>query len=102
KKNFFQKVEKWLGNRTSLFLIVVAVFIQSIFFFFISLNNVYTETYDLQRFATANTMIRSPVTIENEVETERKTREAVQQIGDRYSISEQVNNERIGYSEELF
>lgn len=102
KKNFFQKVEKWLGNRTSLFLIVVAVFIQSIFFFFISLNNVYTETYDLQRFATANTTIRSPVTIENEVETERKTREAVQQIGDRYSISEQVNNERIGYSEELF
>ncbi|GGN54608.1 MULTISPECIES: HD family phosphohydrolase [Oceanobacillus] len=102
KKNLFQKVEKWLGNRTSLFLIVVAVFIQSIFFFFISLNNVYTETYDLQRFATANTTIRSPVTIENEVETERKTREAVQQIGDRYSISEQVNNERIGYSEEIF
>nr|WP_255783423.1 HDIG domain-containing metalloprotein [Oceanobacillus alkalisoli] len=91
-----------MGNRTSLFLIVVAVFIQSIFFFFISLNNVYTETYDLQRFATANTTIRSPVTIENEAETERKTREAVQQIGDRYSISEQVNNERIGYSEEIF
>lgn len=78
------------------------MFIQSIFFFFISLNNVYTETYDLQRFATANTTIRSPVTIENEAETERKTREAVQQIGDRYSISEQVNNERIGYSEEIF
>ncbi|MCF3941802.1 HD family phosphohydrolase [Oceanobacillus alkalisoli] len=102
KEKLFHKIEKWLGNRTSLFLIVVAVFIQSIFFFFISLNNVYTETYDLQRFATANTTIRSPVTIENEAETERKTREAVQQIGDRYSISEQVNNERIGYSEEIF
>lgn len=83
-------------------MIVIIVLIQSLFFFFLSLNNVYTETYDLQRFATANTTIRSPVTIENEDETERKTREAVQQVGDRYSISEQVINERIGYSEEIF
>lgn len=95
-------MKNWLKNRTSIFLIVIIVLIQSLFFFFLSLNNVYTETYDLQRFATANTTIRSPVTIENEDETERKTREAVQQVGDRYSISEQVINERIGYSEEIF
>ncbi|WP_349774297.1 HD family phosphohydrolase [Oceanobacillus luteolus] len=102
KNKFIDQMKNWLKNRTSIFLIVIIVLIQSLFFFFLSLNNVYTETYDLQRFATANTTIRSPVTIENEDETERKTREAVQQVGDRYSISEQVINERIGYSEEIF
>lgn len=102
KKKFVEKIDKWLSHRTSLFLIVVAVLVQSIFFFFITLNNVYMETYDLQRFTTANTTIRSPITIENEAETERKIREAVEQVGDRYSISEQVINERIGYSEEIF
>ena len=102
KKKLFEKLDKWLRNRTSLFLIIIAVLAQSGFFFLMTLNNVYTETYDLERFTTVNTTIRSPITIENEAETERKIREAVQQVGDRYSISEQVTNERIGYSEEIF
>lgn len=102
KKKFKFNLKPWLNKRTNFFLIFIAVLLQGIFFFFMTLNNVYTETYDLQRFTTANATIRSPITIENEQETERKTREAVQQIDDRYSISEQVINERIGYSEEVF
>jgi len=102
KKKFKFNLKPWLNKRTNFFLIFIAVLLQGIFFFFMTLNNVYTETYDLQRFTTANATIRSPITIENEQETERKTREAVQQIDDRYSISEQVINERIGYSEEIF
>ena len=102
KKKFKFNLKPWLNKRTNFFLIFIAVLLQGIFFFFMTLNNVYTETYDLQRFTTANATIRSPITIENEQETERKTREAVQQVDDRYSISEQVINERIGYSEEIF
>lgn len=102
KKKFNFNIESWIKKRTTWFLIIVTILLQAIFFFFISLNNVYTETYDLQRFATANTTIRSPISIENEQETERKTREAVQQVEDRYSISEQVNNEAIGHTEEIF
>jgi len=95
KKKFKFSLKPWLSKRTNFFLIFIAVLLQGIFFFFITLNNVYTETYDLQRFTTANTTIRSPITIENEQETERMTREAVQQVDDRYSISDQVINERI-------
>lgn len=102
KKKFISKLNKWLNNRTGFTLIILAMIVQSIFFFFITLNNVYTETYDLQRFTTASSTIRSPITIENQAETERKTRESVQEVGDRYSTSEQVNNERFGYSEEIF
>jgi hypothetical protein len=102
RKKMMSMINKWLNSRTKLFLIIIAMLIQGIFFFFITLNHVYTETYDLNRFSTANATIRSPVTVENEAETERKTREAVQRVEDRYSISEQVTNERIGYSEEIF
>ncbi|MBN6206005.1 hypothetical protein JYK21_06040, partial [Ralstonia pickettii] len=102
KKKFNFNMEAWIKKRTTWFLIIVTILLQAIFFFFISLNNVYTETYDLDRFTTANTTIRSPISIENEQETERKTREAVQQVEDRYSISEQVNNEAIGHAEEIF
>lgn len=102
KKKFNYNFEAWIKKRRTLFLILITVLLQAIFFFFITLNNVYTETYDLQRFTTTNATIRSPITIENEQESERKTREAVQQVEDRYSISNQVINEKVGHSEEIF
>jgi len=67
-----------------------------------TVNNVHTETYDIERFSNANTTIRSPITIENEQETERKTRETVQAVQDRYDISNEVTNEQVSFVEELF
>lgn len=102
KKKLNFNMKAWIKKRTTWFLIIATTLLQAIFFFFITLNNVYTETYDIERFTTANASIRSPISIENEQETERKTREAVQQVEDRYTISEQVNNEAIGHAEEIF
>ncbi|MHA6250943.1 HD family phosphohydrolase [Oceanobacillus sp. CAU 1775] len=102
KKRFSFNIESFIKSRATRFLIILTILIQAIFFFFITVNNVYTETYDLERFTNANTTIRSPITIENEVETERKIREAVQQVEDRYLISEQVNNESLSQAEEIF
>src|SRR5699024_3019942 len=65
-------------------------------------SNVYTETYYNERFDRAKQTIRSPVTIENEQETKRKTRETVQSVEDRFDISEEITDERIEYVEEVF
>ncbi|MGM8213524.1 HD family phosphohydrolase [Virgibacillus sp. W0430] len=97
---------KYFLNKFNVQSKIVTVFLPmlllGIFFFFITLNNVYTETYDIERFNRAKETIRSPITIENAVETERKTRETVQAVTDRYDISQEVTDERIEYIEELF
>ncbi|MBM7543201.1 HD family phosphohydrolase [Amphibacillus cookii] len=81
----------------SLALAVIAI---SIFSFTIS--NVYTETYEIERFSNASETIRSPITIEDTRETERRQREALQSVDDRYEISQEVTEERIEYITELF
>nr|WP_239984572.1 HDIG domain-containing metalloprotein [Lentibacillus sediminis] len=74
----------------------------AVFFFFVTLNNIQTETYDLERFSTADETIRSPVTVEKEQETERKVRETVQAVADRYTTSEEVTEDQIAYVNEIF
>lgn len=67
-----------------------------------TMNNVHTETYDIERFNLAKDTIRSPITIENEQETERKTRETVQAVQDRFSVLEEITVEQIEYIDEIF
>lgn len=83
-------------------MILLPVVLLGFIFFFITLNNVQTEIYDIERFSNANETIRSPITIENEQETERKTRETVQSVQDRYSISNEVTMEQVSFVEEIF
>ncbi|WP_186575751.1 HD family phosphohydrolase [Aquibacillus kalidii] len=71
-------------------------------FFLLTLSNVFTETYDMERFSNAKNTIRSPITIENTKETERRSREAVQAVEDRYDISSEITQERVEYIIELF
>jgi len=93
--SIFEIRNKWMT-------IIVPVIILGIFFLLVTKNNVYLETYDIERFDRAKQTIHSPITIENEQETERKIRETVQAIEDRYSISEEITEERIKYIEEIF
>lgn len=86
---------KWL----TIFLPIVML---GIFILLISFKNVYTETYNIERFTNAKETIRSPITIENELETQRKTREAFQAVKDRYEIQTEVTDERIEYIREIF
>ncbi|MEC5422220.1 HDIG domain-containing protein [Virgibacillus sp. C22-A2] len=94
-KYIFRPTSKW-------FSILIPVIGLGIFFFLVTLNNVHTEVYDIERFNSAKETIRSPITIENEQETQRKTREAVQSVEDRFSISAEVTEEREEYIEEIF
>ena len=94
-RSIFKIKNKWIT-------IIIPILILGLFFFLITKNNVHMETYDLERFERAKQTIRSPITIENELETERKIRETDQSVEDRYSISEEISEERLKYIEEIF
>ncbi len=93
--SIFHVKSKWL-------MIGIPIAMLGILFFLSTLNNVFTETYEIERFASAKKTIRSPITIENEQQTERKTRETIQAVEDRYDISSEITDERIEYVEEIF
>lgn len=82
--------------------LVLLVGLLGIYLFFVTLNHVHTETYHIERFSMAAETIRSPITIENKKETERKTRETVQAVSDRYKISEEITEEQVNYVNEVF
>ncbi|WP_330948612.1 HD family phosphohydrolase [Virgibacillus sp. MG-45] len=89
-------------TRSKWVTVIVPCLLLGAFLFLISLDNIYTKTLDIERFNNAKETIRSPITIENEQETERKTREAVQSVEDRFDISTEITAERVAYVEEIF
>ncbi|WP_308436498.1 HD family phosphohydrolase [Virgibacillus salexigens] len=101
KKRF--NVSAWIKKSSNKWLmIILATILLAVFFFVMTINNVHTETYEIERFSRAQETIRSPVTMENEQETERKTRETVQAVEDRYDIDQEITDERVAYVNELF
>lgn len=102
KERFKQLIQSLFNVKSIWITIVLPVMVLGIIFFSSTLNNVFTETYDIEKFASAKQTIRSPITIENEQETERKTRETIQAVEDRYDISSEITDERIEYVEEVF
>ena len=101
-KKLFEAISKKLDKFTFLIAVILPTAIIGIFFYLITMNNVFTETYDIERFDRAKETIRSPITIENEAETERKLRETVLSVSDRYTIVEEITTEQIKYIEEIF
>lgn len=97
-KLFFSVFE----NRTRYVAVLLPVFILAIIFYLVSMGNVSSETYDIERFSRAKATIQSPITVENEIETNRKMFETIQSVSDRYTISESITEERINYIDEIF
>ncbi|UFU01386.1 HD family phosphohydrolase [Radiobacillus kanasensis] len=97
-----QAILSYLNKQRNMFSIGLPILLLGVFCLLMTLSNVFTETYDMERFSTAKEAIRSPITIENVQETERRTREAVQAVEDRYDISSEITQERIQYVHELF
>lgn len=82
--------------------IILPMFLLGIFIFILTINNIHTQTYDIEKFASAKETIRSPITIENKQETNRKIREAQSAVEDIYTIDEEITEERIAYTVEIF
>ncbi|WP_368652112.1 HD family phosphohydrolase [Ornithinibacillus sp. 4-3] len=102
KNKLYHSFQKIFRIQTRSILITLPVLVLGIFTVLLTLNNVYTETYDIERFNRAKETIRSPITIENESETQRKVRETSLAVEDRYSVSEEITEERLNYIEEIF
>lgn len=73
-----------------------------IVFFVACYPHVAAETYDIEKYTIAPETIRSPVTVENIKETDRRIREVVQSVEEHYDVSQEIAEERIGYIQELF
>ncbi|MEJ8776557.1 HD family phosphohydrolase [Pseudogracilibacillus sp. ICA-222130] len=101
-KKFIDKLFSIFNSESKAIAIYLPMFILLAFIFVITINNVYTKTYDIERFDRAKETIRSPITVENEVETDRKMRETVSNVVDRYTVSEEITEEQVGLIEELF
>lgn len=101
-KKVLNKIFSIFNHKSKWVAVFLPIFILGVFFFFITMNNVYSQTYDVERFDRAKETIRSPITMENEVETERKMRETVLSVGDRYTILEEITEEQLNYLNEIF
>src|SRR5690625_4020584 len=101
-RKWFQWLISVYNHKSKWISVFLPVLFLGVFFFFMTIQNVYSQTYDIERFDRAKETIRSPITIENELETERKTRESVQEVGDRYTTVDEITEDQIGYIEEIF
>lgn len=100
--NIIGKLFELFKSSSAWITIGLPVLLLGVFFYFISIHNVYSQTYDIERYNRAKETIRSPITIENEEETERKIRETVQAVGDRYTTLEEITTDQEGYIKEIF
>src|SRR5699024_846582 len=93
--NYFKNASKWVSILTPLLLLAV-------FLFAMGFQNIYSKTIDIQPYSRAKETVRSPVTIENEAETERKIRETVQSVSDRYTTVDDLTEEKVEHINEIF
>ncbi|WP_053219131.1 HD family phosphohydrolase [Virgibacillus senegalensis] len=101
-KHYWNRLKQLPVYQNKWWKISLAVLLLCMFFFFITLSNVSTETYNIERFSEAKETIRSPLSIEDKKETARERREAIKAVEDRYEISTEITQERVGYVNELF
>src|SRR5690625_6863822 len=88
----WEKVLQHTYIRNIFFAGVIAVI-----FFVACYQHIAAETYDIEKYSIAPETIRSPITVENTKETERRIREVVQCVEEHYDASHEIADERIGY-----
>ncbi|MFP7493597.1 HDIG domain-containing protein [Terribacillus saccharophilus] len=97
-KDLFQKESKTSGRA----FVLIGALLLGCFFFVMTASNVTTKDYDVQIYDAASETIRSPITIENEAQTQRQRQEASQQIDDRYVVSSEITNAKTDAVKEIF
>ncbi|WP_446853864.1 HD family phosphohydrolase [Halobacillus faecis] len=83
-------------------LYALPAFAVAVYFFALAIPNVYTQTYELEKYSTAPETIRSPITIENKQKTEQQLRAVTQAVEDQYTISEDIAEERLNMISEIY
>ncbi|MGR9049327.1 HD family phosphohydrolase [Halobacillus faecis] len=101
KARFLQQLQK-LNMHKSKLLYALPAFAVAVYFFALAIPNVYTQTYELEKYSTAPETIRSPITIENKQKTEQQLRAVTQAVEDQYTISEDIAEERLNMISEIY
>ncbi|WP_071460168.1 HD family phosphohydrolase [Bacillus massilinigeriensis] len=70
--------------------------------FFAMFSNVKPEKLDLSLFSVATKTIRSPVTVEDRLQTEKKRKEAVDQVEDVYILKNEYTQNRVDLLNSIF
>ncbi|WP_255574540.1 HD family phosphohydrolase [Halobacillus sp. Nhm2S1] len=101
KERFLRQLQAFNMNQSKL-LLALPAFVVAVFFFALAIPNVYTQTYELEKYSTAPETIRSPITIENKQKTEQQLRAVTQAVEDQYTISEDIAEERLNMVSEIY
>ncbi|WLR46231.1 HDIG domain-containing protein [Halobacillus litoralis] len=101
KARFLHQLQKLNMNKSKLLFALPALTV-AVFFFALAIPNVYTQTYELEKYSTAPETIRSPITIENKQKTEQQLRAVTQAVEDQYTISEDIAEERLSMISEIY
>ncbi|GEN52031.1 hypothetical protein [Halobacillus faecis] len=101
KERFLRQLQVFNMNQSKL-LLALPAFVVAVFFFALAIPNVYTQTYELEKYSTAPETIRSPITIENKQKTEQQLRAVTQAVEDQYTISEDIAEERLNMVSEIY
>src|SRR5699024_7271971 len=91
--SIYKHQSKWM-------MVVVASLVIRVVLFLFILNNVHSQSYDIERMKRIKNSKRRPNTIENKTEKELKTRESVQSVEDRYTIKEDITEDQNDYIDE--
>lgn len=65
-------------------------------------SNVKPEKLNLRKFEVAEQTVRSPITVEDKDSTERKKKEALEEVNDVYSVNREIAQNRIDLTTSIF
>lgn len=99
-------LQKHLGSLRNLleisFFRVLLYLIMGFVLFIAMYNNVKPEKLDLHKFEVAKQTVRSPSTVEDRVSTERKRKEALENVPDVYVLNKDIAENRIDLTTSIF
>jgi cyclic-di-AMP phosphodiesterase PgpH len=100
------KLQKHLGKLKNLleitFFRVLLYLILGFVLFTAMYSNVKPEQLDLRKLEVAEQTVRSPITVEDKYSTERKRKQALEEVNDVYSLNREIAQNRIDLTTSIF
>jgi cyclic-di-AMP phosphodiesterase PgpH len=100
------KLQKHLGKLRNLleitFFRVLLYLILGFVLFTAMYSNVKPEQLDLRKLEVAEQTVRSPITVEDKYSTERKRKQALEEVNDVYSLNREIAQNRIDLTTSIF
>ncbi|MFT8320501.1 MAG: HD family phosphohydrolase [Bacillus sp. (in: firmicutes)] len=101
--NFFRNFIQVVKNLISASIMRIILFLLiGIVLFFTMFNNVKPEKLNVSLFAVADQIIRSPITVEDKVSTEKKKEDSKNQVQDVYVVNKEIAQNRVDLVSSIF